>query len=118
MERFQHVLIIDDDPITSSIILNLLKEKVTRIDAISDGNLATEKIKHGKYDLVFLDLNLPGKSGMEILDEIRDMPMLPRIVGISSTKERGKQTLFENRGLHHLLSKPLYSKEIFEAIQS
>lgn len=65
------VLIVEDDlPIVQATSFKLNQEGI-HTDAVFDGASAMEKVKKEKYDLVLLDLRLPGKDGFEVIKEIR-----------------------------------------------
>ena len=69
-----HVLIADDH----AIVREGLKQIVLRIDGISaveeagNGHEALAKIEKNKYDLVILDISMPGLSGLDILKTMKD----------------------------------------------
>lgn len=67
------VLLIEDQHIQSDFIKHGLKEEKIIVDQAYDANKALELLanKANKYDCIILDLNLPDKSGVELLDEIK-----------------------------------------------
>lgn len=65
------IFVVDDDEgVRELITLTLLKEGF-RVDSVSTGKEALEKIKANNYDLIILDLMLPGYGGFEILRELQ-----------------------------------------------
>ena len=74
------VLLVEDDPILGDGIKIGLKQDGYNVDWFTNGNQASQALATDDYDLLLLDLNLPGKSGIEILNEIRakhsDLPVL------------------------------------------
>lgn len=76
-----HVCLIDDDPDE----LDIFMEALGRIDAAcrctsaQSGGQALEMLDYILPDLIFLDLNMPGMSGLECLAEIRKNPRLARV---------------------------------------
>lgn len=65
------VLIIEDDAALYTLYKTELELKNYMVSNVSDGNLALEAIREQKPDLVLLDLMLPGKNGLQILQEVR-----------------------------------------------
>ena len=68
------IIIVDDDELITDIVVEVLLAAGHMISAIHDGNDALEAIRAGTPDLLILDYTLPGKSGMEILQEVRRLP--------------------------------------------
>ncbi len=65
------ILIVDDDEKISQM-LQIAREKVGyTCDTASNVGLSGDKFREQEYELVFLDINMPGKSGMEYLPEVK-----------------------------------------------
>lgn len=68
------VLIVDDEELARVRLKRMLNTlQVSHIDEASDADSAIELIKHSKYDVVFLDINMPQVSGLELAYEVRYM---------------------------------------------
>ncbi|MCD2449245.1 response regulator [Methylicorpusculum oleiharenae] len=65
------LLLVEDDEILGDGIKAGLTMEGYAVDWVMDGNLANEALKTNSYELVVLDLNLPGMEGMEVLKELR-----------------------------------------------
>jgi two-component system response regulator QseB len=65
------LLLVEDDDILGDGIKAGLTMEGYAVDWVMDGNLANEALKTNSYELVVLDLNLPGLEGMEVLKELR-----------------------------------------------
>ncbi len=78
----QHkILIVDDEAALRETLEALLSLEGYRVDSVATGEEGLEKIDQNPYDLVLLDLALPGKDGIEVLSIIRDQhPELPVIM--------------------------------------
>jgi two-component system LytT family response regulator len=72
------VLIVDDEPLARQRIADMLAHEsdVEIVGEVGDGNAAVEKIRQLQPDLVFLDVQMPGKSGLDVVRTIgaREMP--------------------------------------------
>ena len=74
------ILLVEDDPLLGDGIQIGLKQDGYNVDWFTDGGKATSALQSDHYDLLLLDLNLPVKSGLEVLKETRskhiDLPVL------------------------------------------
>ena len=64
-----HVLVVDDDEGIRSLVKKYLNENKYLITTASSAEDALEKIKIIKFDLIILDIMMPGKSGLEFIKE-------------------------------------------------
>jgi DNA-binding response OmpR family regulator len=75
------ILIVDDeDQLRLSLSLILQKEKY-RVETVANAEAALDRLKSHEYDLMFLDLNMPGLSGIDLLAEVhRQAPHMPVLI--------------------------------------
>ena len=101
-----NVLIIDDDESIRTACVQTLQESGFRARAVANGSSAFEKINRESFDVVLLDLKMPGLSGMEVLKILkRDNPAIQVIIitgyaSIDLAVEAGRL------GVFHFLCKP------------
>ena len=70
MDKFiAHILVIDDDDGIRSLVKKYLNENKFLVTTAENAESASEKIKIIKFDLIILDIMMPGKSGLEFLKE-------------------------------------------------
>jgi two-component system OmpR family response regulator len=69
--REMRVLLVEDDPMIGEAIQGALKDASYAADWVKDGRTALTTLGCQHYDLVLLDLGLPGKDGLEVLASIR-----------------------------------------------
>jgi len=77
------VLVVDDHEFTREGIIRILADNFSTSKIVRAGTYeaAMEQMENGKFDLMILDVNLPGKSGLELLTSIRNsQPSLPVLV--------------------------------------
>jgi DNA-binding NarL/FixJ family response regulator len=77
------VLVVDDHEFTREGVIRILTDNfsVTKIVRAGTYEAAMEQIENGKFDFIILDVNLPGKSGLELLTSVRSsQPNLPILV--------------------------------------
>jgi len=63
-------MLVEDDTLLNELYTNLLTKKGYDVVSVKDGETAVEKIKQGSWDLVLLDVVLPGISGFEVFSKI------------------------------------------------
>ena len=95
------ILLVEDDLFLSSLLKNRLEKEKFEVLAAHDGNEALKLLRAEKPDLILLDVILPGKSGFEVLEEIKADPQLhdkadiPVIIisnlGQETDMERGRE---------------------------
>lgn len=75
------ILLIEDDPMVSEALLDILRDAGYRVEAALSGEEGLERIGSSLFRLVFLDLRLPGMDGLEVLRRLRETaPGLPVVV--------------------------------------
>ena len=82
------ILLVDDDRFLLDMYLLKFKKSGLEIDTATNGTSALEKIKSGTdYDIVLMDIIMPGMDGLELLKTIRDQKILPNAVIIMLTNQ-------------------------------
>ena len=102
-----HILIADDEIFIREGLQEALHRPGFAIDTADDGHQAWNKIQTQPYDLVILDLRMPGPNGLELLDDIRDQ--FPDLLTIILTAHGSISTAVEamRKGAYDFLSKPV-----------
>jgi DNA-binding response OmpR family regulator len=65
------ILVIEDDPTVGQYIKRGLEEQRWGTDLVADGDEGERRAHSGAYDLIVLDMRLPGRSGMDVLRNLR-----------------------------------------------
>ncbi|MFT3812656.1 MAG: response regulator transcription factor [Acidovorax sp.] len=65
------VLLVEDDPMIGEVIQAALKDESYAVDWVKHGQAALDSLDGQRYDLVLLDLGLPGRDGLQVLERIR-----------------------------------------------
>jgi len=81
----KRVLVVDDDPISRNIVRDLLLSRAFEVDGAENGHAALEKVRRHRYDLLILDIFLPGLDGRVLHGSIEkiDPTLAGRTVFIS-----------------------------------
>ena len=109
-------LIVDDEPLARDRIQSLLREEadIEILRECANGNEAVAAIKELSPDLVFLDVQMPGRGGFEVLREI-DPAALPLIIFVTAYDQHALKA-FEVHALDYLL-KPFKQARFKETVQ-
>jgi phosphate regulon transcriptional regulator PhoB len=114
------VMVVEDEKEIRELLRYNLERAGFRVAAFADGEEALERLFASRPDAVVLDLMLPGRSGLEILREVRSEPAtrdLPVIVLTARGAEMDKLLGFEN-GADDYLTKPFSPRELVARIQA
>jgi len=110
--RIARVLIADDEPSIRFVLRETLEEDGFDIVEVADGEAALERLSTGDFELAFLDIRMPGLTGLEVLERLSSGPNDTSIVIITA------QNTFENaveamkRGALDYLVKPFGIAEV------
>ena len=68
MDKFiAHILVVDDDEGIRSLVKQYLNENNYLVTTAENAEIASEKVKIVKFDLIILDIMMPGKNGLEFI---------------------------------------------------
>lgn len=104
------LLIEDDDGIAESTVLGL-RRAGHDVEHVADGAFGKQRARIGGHDLILLDLNLPGASGYQILESLRETSQVPVIVITARTGLDPRLRSFR-LGADDLLPKPFWVEEL------
>ncbi|MCA9380067.1 response regulator [Candidatus Dojkabacteria bacterium] len=74
MEDKRKILVVEDEPDALEIFKDILSEEGFEVDGAEGGLVALERLVNAKYDLILLDIVMPDKDGISILEEIKRFP--------------------------------------------
>ncbi|MCM2268396.1 MAG: response regulator [Elusimicrobiales bacterium] len=110
------VLLIEDNALTRYTIKSLLDKLGHEVVAeAEDAQSALKCFKEFKPDVVFLDLILPGKSGVEILEDLRAADPAVRVVVVTAVEQEEIDRRLADKGVSAILRKP-FSYEDFKTL--
>ena len=120
MDTPKHILVVDDEADLVDLISYNLKKEGFSVDSALDGETAFAKIKKGRYDLVVLDLMLPGIQGMELCRILRNDPKteaLP-IIMLTAKGEEVDKILGLEMGADDYVTKPFSPRELLARVKA
>ena len=112
------ILIVEDERALCDTLARSLKKKGYEVDACYDGDSALDLLLAEKYDLILLDLNLPGCDGMELLKTLREHDRETRVLILSARGEVEDKVEGLDAGANDYLAKPFHLAELEARIRS
>jgi len=112
------ILIVEDHPTMREAMRMVLEHEGFTIREAADGQAALEMVRVEAPDLVFLDLNIPGTSGAEVLKELKDDPATSdvRVIIVTATGEEGRQQVLE-LGADEYFTKPFSPLALLRTVE-
>ena len=108
------VLIVDDNPDIAAVVNIALRPFDIRTEAVVDGLDALMHMCHRRYDLVILDLNLGDVHGLNILRDLREMPLNKNVPVLVLTADGSIETMARSfgHGADEFMEKPFDLHEL------
>lgn len=114
------ILIVDDHPLVSDGIRTMLRDVGTLSieGTCKTGSDAIAFLSQHTVDVVLMDINLPDMDGLHLCEELRKRNVKAKIIGLTSTNERGIITVFLQRGGNGYVLKNMEREELIDAIDT
>jgi len=109
------ILVADDEESMRWVLSKALKRKGFSVDLAKDGDEALKMIQSSHYDMAILDIKMPGLSGLELLDQIRELKK--ELLVVIMTAEASMKNAVEamKRGAYDYITKP-FDLDVIDAI--
>ena len=118
MDNFiAHILVVDDDDGIRSLVKKYLNENGYLVSTANSAEEASEKIIIVKFDLIILDIMMPGKNGLEFIEENKKKLETP-IILLTAKGEANERIEGLETGADDYLPKPFEPKELILRIQN
>ena len=112
------ILIVEDERALCDTLVKSLKQKGYEVDACYDGDSALDWLLTEKYDLLLLDLNLPGRDGMDLLKTLREQDRETRVLILSARSRISDKVEGLDCGANDYLVKPFENKELIARVNA
>ncbi len=113
-----HILIIEDEyPLADAISETLKKEKFN-VDIITDGLDGENEALTGIYNLILLDVMLPGKDGFEILKSIKQEKVKTPIIMLTAKSQINDKLEGLENGADDYITKPFHTRELVARVKN
>ncbi len=112
------ILLVEDNPATRQIVRDILQETPYDITAYGNGNEGYTAIDNQGWDLIILDIMLPGKDGYELLGFSKKIHKFTPVIMFTALKDRNKKIKAYNMGVNDFISKPVEKWEFLARVRS
>jgi CheY-like chemotaxis protein len=117
-----NILLVEDNIINQKVAQSLLKRWNHKVSIASDGQEAIDLLKRNKFDLVFMDIQMPNLDGIEATQIIRnstneDIDPSITIIAMTAHAMRGDRESFLEAGMDDYISKPINVDELLKVIK-
>lgn len=114
------ILIVDDNPQNVQVLGKLLQESKYEIEFATNGQAALEWMNIRLFDLILLDLNMPGMSGFEVCSRIRTNPDWVNVPVIFLSAESDRESILKGfeLGAQDYITKPFDGRELLARVRT
>jgi PAS domain S-box-containing protein len=114
------ILVAEDNPVNQKIALFLLRKLGYAADLAANGREVLERLRTDAYDLILLDIQMPGMDGLQTARAVREKfghPDRPWLVALTANAMADDRREAEEAGMNDYLSKPVQGAELHSAIE-
>jgi signal transduction histidine kinase/CheY-like chemotaxis protein len=116
------ILVVEDNKINQMITKKILTKMNLYCEVVDNGEEAVEKIKTNKYDIILMDIHMPGISGIEATKRIRAFDKELTIFALTAVTIEDKMHEFDEAGFTDIIPKPFkqeeFEKKLYNALSS
>ncbi|EGV44078.2 response regulator [Bizionia argentinensis JUB59] len=114
------ILVVEDNKINQMITKKILNKMNLNCDVVDNGEEAVEKVRKENYDVVLMDIHMPGISGLEATTLIRQFDQELTIFALTAVTIEDKMQEFDEAGFTDIISKPFkqedFEKKLYDAL--
>lgn len=112
----KRILVVEDNKINQMITRKILEKNKVICDVADNGSIAVEKVKNNDFDLILMDIHMPGISGIEATIEIRKFDESIPIIALTAVTLDDNLDEFYLNGFNDIIPKPYKTEEFFHKI--
>jgi len=112
------ILIVEDEPSIAFGLKADLKTEGYAVEAVADGETAARRAREDTFDLILLDVMLPGKDGFEVCRELRRAGVRTPIIMLTAKAHEAEKVLGLELGADDYVTKPFSPRELRARIQA
>lgn len=112
------VLVVEDDPTVGSYVQRGLEERRMQVDLVDDGSTGLERASTDIYDVIVLDLRLPGLSGVEVLRTLRDRGVSTPVLVLTANDVVESKVQALRTGADDYVTKPFAFEELLARVEA
>jgi len=111
------VLIVEDDPHSRELLASLLKEEGYTVEAVASAAEALDRLTETPCEAVLLDVRLPDRNGMSLLDDLLGLPDAPAVLVMTAYGSSDLAIEAIKKGAYDYLVKPLHFDEVLVQLE-
>jgi two-component system OmpR family response regulator len=112
------VLVVEDEPLIAEAVARALEREQLAVRIVADGHAALSAVDTAAYDLIVLDLMLPGRDGLEVCREIRQQDSKTPIIMLTARDSLEDKVLGLDSGADDYVTKPFELDELLARVRS
>ncbi len=112
------VLVVDDEDATRSSLADILRLEGCQVKTAANGDRAVEMVKGEVFDLILLDLKMPGMDGLEVMRQVHQLSPDTRLILLTAHGSLESAIEALRRGAHDYLLKPSSPANILRSVQA
>ena len=105
-------LVIEDNVINQKIFSRILQSIGVRVDLAGDGKSGIEKVRKGKYDIIFMDIQMPIMTGVDAARKIRGMGIKTPIIAVTAHAMTEDRDTALSSGMDDYMTKPVNKDKV------
>lgn len=113
----KRILVVEDNKINQLITRKILEKQEVICDVADNGDIAIKKVKELYFDLILMDIHMPGISGVEASRVIRGFDIKTPIIALTAVTLEDHIEEFYANGITDVIPKPYKTEEFFEKVQ-
>ncbi len=110
------ILVFEDDLMGKKLIQNILKRWECKFEILQNGFFDIKKIEEEAYDLILMDINLPGKNGYEITEQFRAQGINTPVIALTGSSFAHEKERAFNAGMNDFVSKPISFSDLEKVV--
>lgn len=110
-------LVLEDEPETNELMCTTLRNFFSEVHSATDAASAMQLFEQHSPDIIFIDIILPGKSGLEVAKEIREINPKQIIVIVSASNDMGNISEAVKIGVNNFIRKPIDTDKMIDVLK-
>ena len=113
------VLVVDDNSIAQTIACHALRRQSFEVECASDGRMALRVAAEARFDVILMDLQMPGWDGFETVEQIRRLPGYrdTPIIAVTANCSDDYRAKSVKCGMQDFLAKPVRTRDLVQAVE-
>ena len=112
------VLLVEDQAKIAGFVRRALEEQGYSVELLTDGDEAYERAQHGHYDVIVLDIMLPGRDGLSILRNLREQRNPVPVILLTARSELSERVVGLDLGADDYVTKPFFAEELLARVRA